>query len=204
VSNKKNIVVFASGTGSNFISIYNQIKKRDINGSIVLLISNNINCLAIDFAKNNNINTYIIDKVKYEESLLQKIESLETDLIVLAGYLKMIPLQIILNYKNRMLNIHPSLLPKFGGKGYYGMNVHKAAIESGDSISGATVHFVNEKYDDGPIIKQEKIKINKNDNAESIAKRILKIEHILLPFVVKAFCEDRILWQDNQPLIIKK
>ena len=90
--------------------------------------------------------------------MLQKIESVKTDLIVLAGYLKMIPLQVILNYKNRMLNIHPSLLPKFGGKGYYGMNVHKAVIESGESISGATVHFVNEKYDDGPIIKQEKIK----------------------------------------------
>ena len=207
MSDKKKIVIFASGTGSNFVAIYNQIEKGYINGDIVLLISNRLNCTAVDFAKKHNISTAIInkdvinDRTKHQEFLFDKIISVKADLIVLAGYLKMIPEKVILKYKNRILNIHPSLLPKFGGKGYYGMKVHQAVIDSKELFTGATVHFVNAKYDDGPILFQKKIKIE-NDDTISISEKVLKIEHEILPYTVEAFCDDRIHWKNNKPLII--
>ena len=122
---------------------------------------------------------------------------------MLAGYLKIIPKEVILRYDNKILNVHPSLLPKFGGKGCYGMKVPQAVIESEESFTGATVHFVNDKYDEGPIVLQKKIEIF-NDDAISISKKVLKIEHEILPYTVKAFCDDRISWKDNKPLIIGK
>tara|TARA_X000001036_G_C20349674_1_gene672033 strand:+ start:42 stop:671 length:630 start_codon:yes stop_codon:yes gene_type:complete len=209
MADKKKIVIFASGTGSNFVSIYNHIEKGEINGVITLLISNNQNCRAVDFAKKNNICTAIVDKdvinnnIEYQDFLLSKILSVNADLIVLAGYLKIIPKEVILRYDNKILNVHPSLLPKFGGKGCYGMKVHQAVIESEESFTGATVHFVNDKYDEGPIVLQKKIEIF-NDDAISISKKVLKIEHEILPYTVKAFCDDRISWKDNKPLIIGK
>ena len=209
MADKKKIVIFASGTGSNFVSIYNHIEKGEINGVITLLISNNQNCRAVDFAKKNNICTAIVDKdvinnnIEYQDFLLSKILSVNADLIVLAGYLKIIPKEVILRYDNKILNVHPSLLPKFGGKGCYGMKVHQAVIESEESFTGATVHFVNDKYDEGPIVLQKKIEIF-NDDAISISKKVLKIEHEILPYTVKAFCDNRISWKNNKPLIIGK
>ena len=209
MADKKKIVIFASGTGSNFVSIYNHIEKGEINGVIALLISNNQNCGAVDFAKKNNICTAIVDKdiinnsIEYQDFLLSKMSSVNADLIVLAGYLKMIPKEVILRYDSKILNVHPSLLPKFGGKGYYGMKVHQAVIESEESFTGATVHFVNAKYDEGPIVLQKKIEVF-NDDAISISKKVLKIEHEILPYTVKAFCDNRISWKNNKPLIIGK
>ncbi len=208
IEGKKNIVIFASGTGSNFVSIYNHIDKGSINAKIALLISNNPNCGAIKFANSNNISTSLIkkdmlkDSSKYQDFLLKEILKVEADLIVLAGFLKIIPKEVIAKYEKKILNIHPSLLPKFGGKGYYGDRVHKAVIESGDDFTGATVHFVNSKYDEGPIVFQKKVKVNFDDDANTISKKVLKIEHEILPFTVKAFCENKISWKDNKPLII--
>jgi len=203
----KNIVVFASGTGSNFTSIHKDIKGGKINGEIVLLITNNDHCKAVEFAEANGIKVSIINKniisdiAKHEDFLFRELESVKTDLIVLAGYLKMIPLNIILKYKNRILNIHPSLLPKFGGKGFYGMKVHKAVIESRETYTGATVHFVDEIYDNGPIIMQKKIEVLNKDTSDSIAKKVLDIEHKLLPYVVQKFCSDSIILKDKAPII---
>lgn len=208
IEGKKNIVIFASGTGSNFVSIYNHIDKGSINARIALLISNNPNCGAIKFANSNNISTSIIkkdmlkDSSKYQDFLLEEILKVEADLIVLAGFLKIIPKEVIAKYEKKILNIHPSLLPKFGGKGYYGDKVHKAVIESGEDFTGATVHFVNAKYDEGPIVFQKKVKVNFDDDVNTISKKVLKIEHEILPFTVKAFCENKISWKDNKPLII--
>tara|TARA_Y100000817_G_C16676874_1_gene464074 strand:- start:110 stop:745 length:636 start_codon:yes stop_codon:yes gene_type:complete len=208
IEGKKNIVIFASGTGSNFVSIYNHIEKGSINARIALLISNRPNCGAIKFANSNNISTSIIkkdmlkDSSKYEDFLLEEILKVEADLIVLAGFLKIIPKEVIAKYEKKILNIHPSLLPKFGGKGYYGDKVHKAVIESGEDFTGATVHFVNAKYDEGPIVFQKKVKVNFDDDVNTISKKVLKIEHEILPFTVKAFCENKISWKDNKPLII--
>ena len=203
----KNIAVFASGTGSNFTSIHKAIQSGDINGKIILLISNNSNCKAVEFAKKNGIKVFVINKdiisdiVKYEDFLFKELESAEIDLIVLAGYLKMIPLNVISNYKNRILNIHPSLLPKFGGKGFYGMKVHRAVIESKEVFTGATVHFVDEIYDNGPIVMQEKVSVLEHDDSESIARKVLAIEHKLLPYIVQKFCSGDIIFKDKTAII---
>ncbi len=203
----KNIVIFASGTGSNFVSIYNHIVRGGIEAKIVLLVSNKGDCGAIKFANLHDIPTSVISKdkladpIQYQDFLLKELSTVKPDLIVLAGYLKIIPKEVIFKYENKILNIHPSLLPKFGGKGFYGMKVHEAVIERGESFTGATVHFVNAKYDEGPIVIQKQIRVD-DDDACSISQKVLKIEHEILPFTVKAFCENRISWKDNKPLII--
>ena len=203
----KNIAVFASGTGSNFTSIHKAIQSGDINGKIILLISNNSDCKAVEFAIKNGIRVSVINKniisdiVKYEEFLFKELESAEIDLIVLAGYLKIIPLNIILNYKNRILNIHPSLLPKFGGKGFYGMKIHRAVIESKETFTGATVHFVDEIYDNGPIVMQKRVSVLEHDDSESIARKVLAIEHKLLPYIVQKFCSGDIIFKNKAPII---
>tara|TARA_Y100000768_G_scaffold236316_1_gene178721 strand:- start:14339 stop:14974 length:636 start_codon:yes stop_codon:yes gene_type:complete len=207
IDDMKNIVIFASGTGSNFVSICNHIDKGNINARIALLISNRPNCGAVKFANSNNITTSIIkndvleDSYKYQDFLLKEILKVKADLIVLAGFLKIIPEAVITKYEKKILNIHPSLLPKFGGKGYYGDKVHKAVIKSGDDFTGATVHYVNSKYDEGPIVFQKKVKVNLDDDVNTISKKVLKIEHEILPFTVKAFCENKISWNNNKPLI---
>lgn len=192
----KNIIVFASGNGSNFIAIYNELLKNKINGRIVLLISNNSNCGAVRFAEKNRIDTKIINDYRYAEKINKEYEitlkKYKTDLILLAGFMKKIPENIVSIYNNKIMNIHPALLPAFGGKGFYGMNVHKAVISSGDKFSGATVHFVNEEYDKGKIIIQEKVKINLDDDANSLSAKVLEIEHKIYPKAVELFCENRI------------
>ena len=193
----KNIVVFASGNGSNFKNIFRCIERGDINGSLIMLISNNPKSGAVQFAKKNKINYQILNKYRYNDSLNKKYEEVlkncNVDLILLAGFMKKIPKNIIRLYENKIMNIHPALLPKYGGKGFYGMNVHDAVIKSGDSFSGATVHYVNEFYDKGEIIIQKKIKINLEDCSESLAKKVLMIEHQIYPQAIKQFCDKKII-----------
>ena len=147
----KNIAIFASGGGSNFKAIHKNIELGDICAKIKLLVSNNSNSGAVEYAIENNIEIFIINEVRFsdiikgESFLLKKLVFNQIDLICLAGYMKLIPRMIVEKYDNCILNIHPALLPKFGGKGFYGMKVHKAVLESGAKESGATVHLVNEK-----------------------------------------------------------
>ena len=196
---KKNIVIFASGNGSNFINIYKCLIEGLIDVDIVLLISNNTKCGAVSFAKKNGINFKIINDYRYP--ILKKrnkeyelvLKYYKTDLILLAGFMKKIPQNIVDIYKNRIMNIHPSLLPKYGGEGFYGMKVHNAVVNANEEYSGATVHLVNNEYDKGPIIIQEKIKIHKSDTAEKLAEKILKIEHQIYPKAVKMFCLNKII-----------
>ena len=191
-----NIVVFASGNGSNFKEIYIRTLKKEIKGIIVLLISNNPKSGAVKFAKENNIKFEVINLYRFKNSLDKQYEIVlkkhKTDLILLAGFMKKIPKNIIQIYKNKIMNIHPSLLPKYGGKGFYGSNVHNAVIDSGDSYSGATVHYVNEEYDKGSVIKQEKVKIEPSDNSKTLAEKVLIIEHKIYSEAIKIFCEKRI------------
>ena len=204
----KRIAVFASGTGSNFIEIFNQIIDGKINGVIKILISDNSSAKAIEFAKANNINYKVIDKDIIRDSklhgefLIEILKIAKIDLIVLAGYLKMIPSNVISSYKNKIINIHPSLLPKFGGKGFYGMKVHRAVIDSKESFAGASVHFVDEIYDNGPIVMQEKIKVLDSDTPESISRKVLEVEHRILPYIVKKICLNEIIFENNLPVII--
>ena len=205
----KKIAVFVSGGGSNFKAIHHQIKQGKIPGEIVLVISNNPNCGAIEYANENSISHMIINETRYPnphtrcQLLSDTCLKAEINLICLAGYMKMLPPAFVKQYENKILNIHPGLLPEFGGKGYFGMQVHEAVIDSGKRESGATVHFVDEIYDHGPIILQKKVEVLETDTAESLAARILKLEHELFPEVVKAFCENKIIMANNIPKILE-
>ena len=161
-----------------------ELTNREINGIDFKIISKEI----------------ALDKSLHEDFLLNALT--EVDLIVLAGYLKMIPSRVISKYKNKIINIHPSLLPKFGGKGFYGMKVHQAVIDSKEAFTGASVHFVDEIYDNGPIVMQEKIDVLDNDTPDTISKKVLEVEHRILPYLVNKFCLDQIIFKDNLPVII--
>ena len=205
----KKIAVFVSGGGSNFKAIHRQTIQGDILGKIVMVFSNNPNCGAIKFAEENSIPIFIINAARYpnahtrDEFLLETCLKAEIDLICLAGFMKMLPQNIVKQYEYRILNIHPGLLPEFGGKGFYGMRVHEAVINTGKRESGATVHFVDEIYDHGPIILQKKVEVMETDTPESLATRVLKLEHELFPEVVKAFCENKIIMENNKPKILE-
>lgn len=183
----KNIVVFASGSGSNFQSIIDSVERGDIEADISGLIASRSGIGAIDRAVSNQIPVHILpdsNEQEYEDSMLSILNRWQPDLIVLAGFLKKIPPGVIDRYRNRIINIHPSLLPKFGGKGFYGMNVHHAVIESGEKKSGCTVHYVNEHYDAGDIIRQATVPVSDRDTPGTLAKKVLKKEHQLLPVVI--------------------
>jgi len=203
----KKIAIFASAGGSNFRAIYNNIQRGYISGKIVLVISNNPQCNAIIFAIKKGLEIFIVNNTRFPDTnirdklLLQTLLKADVELICLAGYMKLLPRGIVKEYKNRILNIHPALLPKFGGKGFYGMKVHEAVIASGIEESGVTVHLVDEEYDHGKIIAQKRIEVRPEDTAETLAKRVLEVEHNLYPKVVKVFCNDRVVWKNNHPII---
>ena len=155
-----------------------------------MVVSNNSNAYALERAKNSNIPTYIIsgkDKDEIDIELESVLDDYNVDLIVLAGYLKLIGNRLISKYT--IINTHPSLLPKFGGKGMYGMNVHKAVIEAKEEFSGPTVHFVNNNYDEGNIISQAKIKLSNDETPESLAKKVQEVEKVQLINVLKKFAK---------------
>ena len=199
----KRIIVFASGSGTNFINIYNNL----INGQVVLLISNNSKCGAVKYAIQHNIDYEIINNFRYPVKKNRNIEyeivlnHYKPDLILLAGFMKKIPNNVIELYANKIMNIHPSLLPKYGGKGFYGMKVHEAVMKSKDKFTGVTIHFINDQYDRGPIIKQERVIIKNYDNAFTLSKRVLKKEYSLYLEVVDLFCRDKIQIKGNRVFI---
>ena len=204
----KNIVVFASGNGSNFRTIHSAICHDKISAKISMLISNNPDCGAVCYANENGIDVKIINyrnspnSKNIVKNLARWLVLDKVDLILLLGYLKKIPSLIINRFNRKILNIHPSLLPDFGGKGFYGNNVHRAVIQSKVKITGATVHFVNNEYDKGPILIQESIDVLKDDDINSLSKRVLEKEHEIIFEAVKNFCENRIKWLNGLPIII--
>ncbi len=185
-----NIVVFASGSGTNFQAIIDAVENGQIDGRIRGLITNKQNIQAIERAQKHSIPHVFLtasqfsDDTNYIKALLEQLSEWDTDLIALAGYMIKIPAEIIQEYKGRMVNIHPALLPKYGGKGFYGMNVHRAVIENGETESGCSVHLVTEEYDEGPVLARRKVKVKDSDDAPALAKRILKEEHKLFPEVI--------------------
>ncbi len=187
----KNIVVFASGTGSNFKALHQAALKKEVPARITALISDNPNAGALDYARDHGIRDVVLPPSSFGEAdgYLQKLQEIldreSPSLIVLAGYLKKIPDEIVEKYKRKIINIHPALLPKYGGKGWYGIKVHRAVIENGDEESGCTVHYVTNNYDEGPVIAQARVPVRKDDTAEQLAERVLKQEHLLYPKVVR-------------------
>lgn len=185
-----NLVVFASGNGSTLQAIIDSINKNDLNASIALVISDNPNAYALERASKENIPTYVIknkDFLEKDQELFDTLKNYSFDLIVLAGYLKKIGPNLLQNYK--IINTHPSLLPKFGGKGMYGMHVHTAVIEAKEKVSGVTLHWVNENYDEGNIIRQTKVEVSNNDTPETLSSKVQAAEKIQLVNVLKEFAD---------------
>ena len=192
----KRVAVFCSGGGSDFQSIIDA-NEKDKFCDLCLMIASKPNIMAIDRANAHGIKSVVVDKNDYPtlEETFQKIdEELEKekiDFIVLAGYLSILDEKFVAKRKGKIINIHPSLIPSFCGKGYYGLKVHEAAIERGVKVSGATVHFVDEGADTGKIIMQQAVEVLDDDTAESLQKRILETEHKMLPIAVKGLVEGK-------------
>ena len=199
------IAVFVSGRGSNLSAIISHPALKNLI-NIVAVFSDKVECGAFTIAKEYRIKTFSVGN-KEAQTKQNEIESilkeLQVELIVLAGYLKLIPNELIESFKNRIINIHPALLPSFGGKGMYGINVHKAVFSSSAKVSGATVHFVDKSYDTGKIIAQTCVDISDVKSAEEIADRVLKVEHQLLPEVIKAFAENKIKFDSDRVSILE-
>ena len=176
--NKKKIILFASGSGSNFEEIckYFKEKKQIV---IELLICNNSKAKAIKKAKKHGVKTLLINRESFYKTntTLNRILKINPDLIVLAGFLWKIPVKIIDRFPNKIINIHPALLPDYGGKGMYGINIHKAVIENNERESGITVHYVNKNYDEGKILFQKSIDLDEKESLESLSRKVLKLEH---------------------------
>ena len=177
----KNIVVFASGSGSNAVKIYEYFSDLN-NVNIASLYCNNPNAKVLERFKSFNIDTVLFSKDDLKSNIiLNSLKNVNPDLIVLAGFLLKIPKDITNFFKNKIINIHPALLPLYGGKGMYGENIHKAVIKNKDKMSGLTIHYVNDKYDDGTIIFQKTIRIEPGETPLSLSKKILTEEHINYP-----------------------
>jgi len=196
-----NIAVFVSGRGSNLKAIFEKVSKDKVN--ICAVISDRSDCGAVQFSNENGIPVYIVNannelaSLSYEK-IVEQFNLIPVHLIVLAGFIQKIPDFFIERFENRIINIHPALLPSFGGKGMYGLNVHKAVFNSSAKVSGATVHFVDKIYDHGKIIDQRAVDITDLKSPEEIAARVIKIEHELLPYVVEKFSENKIIIKDNR------
>ncbi len=195
------LAVFASGRGSNFQTIYKKIQDGYISAEINLLVTDNEQAGAISFANENKISVATINPKDFPtpqafgKAILNRLGSHQIDYVVLAGYLKKIPENVVGKYHNRIVNIHPALLPAFGGKGMYGMRVHRAVFNSGAKLSGVTVHLVNNEYDAGPIVLQKAVEIDDCNSPEEIANKVLSFEHIVFPEAIK-------LLVDNKPQVI--
>jgi phosphoribosylglycinamide formyltransferase-1 len=181
----KKIVIFASGSGTNAENIIKHFKNSSI-GTVVSVFTNNPKAYVIERAKNFQVPTEIFTKQELIESkVLQKINAIQPDLIVLAGFLLKFPQSIVETYSNKIINIHPALLPKYGGKGMYGMNVHKAIVENKEKETGITIHFVNENYDEGNIIFQKKVALLITDTPVVVAEKIHELEQQYFPKVIE-------------------
>ncbi len=183
---RKKIAIFASGSGTNAEKIMSYFQHRQT-GEVALVLSNKPDAYVLERAGRFNVPTHIFDREKFYHSTEVHDLLIKTgiSLVVLAGFLWLVPSDLIRAFPNRMINIHPALLPKYGGKGMYGRYVHEAVIRNGDKESGISIHFVNEVYDDGKIIRQEKCEVKPDDTPESLAQRIQVLEHRYYPLVIE-------------------
>ncbi|XP_039819508.1 phosphoribosylglycinamide formyltransferase, chloroplastic-like [Panicum virgatum] len=205
---RKRLAVFVSGGGSNFRAIHEAALAGEVHGDVVALVTDKPGCGGAEYARSSGIPVVVFPKSKSAPEgvsvpeLLDTLREHEVDFVLLAGYLKLIPAELVREFPRSILNIHPSLLPAFGGKGYYGLKVHKAVVASGARYSGPTVHFVDEHYDTGKTLAQRVVPVFADDTPELLAARVLHEEHQVYVEAVAALCEDRIVWrEDGVPLI---
>ena len=205
----KNIAVLVSGGGTNLQALIDAQKKGMFGDSkISLVVASKPGVYALERASNNNIKSVVLprkefDSIRdYSKALADTLEQEKTDLVVLAGFLTIIDEQVYERFPNKILNVHPALIPSFCGKGFYGLYVHEAALEKGVKVSGATVHIVTPECDAGPIILQKAVEVKQDDTPETLQKRIMQeAEWVILPEAVKLFCEDRISVKNNKVYI---
>ena len=198
------VAVFVSGRGSNLKAILDSPKLRQL-AEVKAVFSDKADCPAFKIAKQFSIPTYCIgnrDGFISNNKLKDHLESLEIELIVLAGYLKLVPGDVVSSFEFRIINIHPALLPSFGGSGMYGANVHKAVFNSSARVSGATVHFVDETFDTGKIIAQRCVDISNVNSHTEIAERVLKIEHSLLPDVIEQLALKKVTIENGRVKVL--
>lgn len=192
------LAVFASGGGTNFQSILDSVNEGSLSASIKLLVSNDPNAGALKRAQQHDIPSWVVNpdhfdsRTAYTQAMLDTLSEHKVNFIALAGYLKKIPAAVVDAYQHRILNIHPALLPAFGGKGMYGKRVHQAVLDHGVRWSGATVHLVDKQYDTGPIVLQHPVPVKPDDTPERLAKRVLQVEHRLYPEALRLFAERRV------------
>lgn len=204
-----NIVVLVSGGGTNLQAIMDKIADGSVtNTKIAAVISNNANAYALERAKNAGIPAECISPKQFEnrelfnEALLAGVKKYNPDLVVLAGFLVIIPPALIAEYRNRLINIHPSLIPSFCGTGYYGLKVHEAVLARGNKVTGATVHFVDEGTDTGPILLQKAVYVQQGDTAEVLQKRVMvEAEWEILPQAIDAIANGRVTIEDGKAWI---
>jgi phosphoribosylglycinamide formyltransferase-1 len=183
---KKRIAIFASGSGSNAQKIMEHFKHHAL-AEVALVLSNNAEAFVLQRADNFEIPSHVFDRTEFYQTdeVVNLLKNLKIDLVVLAGFLWLVPQQLLQNFPNRIINIHPSLLPKHGGKGMYGDKVHQAVLAAGDEESGITIHFVNENFDEGEIIYQAKFRIESGDHLEIIKFKGQQLEHLHYPKVIE-------------------
>jgi len=187
---KAEVAVFLSGGGSNLQALIDATNSGILNAHIALVVSSKFKAFGLERARKASVETFVFKLRKYATpedaaiELLKKLQQHEVDYIALSGYLALLPPQIVAAYRDRIVNVHPALLPKYGGKGMYGRHVHEAVLASGDRESGVSVHLVNEVYDDGRVLEQVKVPVMPDDTVQSLAERVLKQEHRLFPRVL--------------------
>lgn len=205
----KNIVVLVSGGGTNLQALIDSEKRGEIKGGkITCVISSKPDAYALERAKNADIPTKVIarkeypDSVSYSKALLEALDSEKADLVVLAGFMTILDECVTEKYAYKIINVHPALIPSFCGEGFYGLKVHEKALEYGVKVSGATIHFVNEKADAGAIILQGTVNVENDDTPEILQRRIMEnVEWKLLPKAVSLFCQDKITIKDGKAYV---
>ena len=203
------VAVMVSGGGTNLQAIIDAVDSgRITNTELVAVISNNKGAYALERAKKAEIRDIVVspkdyeDRAAFNKALVETVDSLQVDLIVLAGYLVVIPLEMIEKYENRIINIHPSLIPSFCGTGFYGLKVHEAALERGVKVVGATVHFVDKGTDTGPILLQKAVVVENGDTPKSLQQRVMEqAEWILLPQAIDMIANDKVVVVDGRTVI---
>lgn len=205
----KNIVVLVSGGGTNLQALIDSEKRGEIiGGRITCVISSKADAYALERAKQNGIKTRVLvrkdyaDVHEYSAAMLAALDEEKADLVVYAGFMTILDESLCKAYPNKMINVHPALIPSFCGKGFYGLHVHEAALEKGVKVSGATVHFVTEVCDGGPIILQDTVKVRDDDTPETLQRRIMEnVEWKILPKAVSLFCQDKIRVENGRTYI---
>jgi phosphoribosylglycinamide formyltransferase-1 len=209
VKKKFRIAVLASGNGTNLQALIDAIRRRKLKAEIRIVISNNSNAYALERARKNNIKALHLSHKQFaapeefEEALISILQAEKVDLICLAGYMKKLSPVVVKLFKNKIINIHPALLPAFGGEGMFGIHVHEAVIKSGAKVTGVTVHFIDEVYDHGAIIYQKAVPVKEDETQEELQQRVLKIEHKVYPYVVGLLAEGKVVVKDGRAFIRK-